>query len=1115
MPGGNQRGGGWASPARGASSYAARVPIRRLLVANRGEVALRVMRTARDRGLEIVALTTADELDARHVGFADAYHVLPGTGPRAWLDPRAVVVAARDTGADAVHPGWGFLAESPALAEACASAGVVFVGPDAGVLGLLGDKVRARDLAVRCGIPVVEGVGGPVDAAAVRAFLAGVDGPVVVKAVGGGGGRGMRVITSPDEVDVAVAGAASEAEVAFGAADLYVERYLERTRHVEVQIAGDSAHVVAIGSRDCSLQRRHQKLVEVAPVDGWAQGVVDELHAAAERLGGEVAYRGVGTVEFLVWRDPDGHVRWAFCEVNPRLQVEHPVTEVVTGLDLVALQLDLAGGRTLGELGVAVTPPVRGHAVELRINAERMAGDGTAPVASAGRVTGVRWPAGPGVRVDTALGTGTRVDPRFDTLLAKLVVGADSRAGLWRRAARALAETVIAGVDTNLDLLAALVERPEVREGEWHTTLVDAIGTELVAEAAARPTPEPLPARSEVGSVRPGPPGDGVVVAAPMPATVVSVPVGPGTAVAAGQTVVVLESMKMEHLVVSPVSGFVGAVAVSPGDTVGAGEWLVAVNEADVDVDVAADDDEIDPDRIRPDLAEVLDRHDRLRDHRRPDAVAKRRARGQRTARENLADLIDPGSFTEYGALAVAAQHRRRSMDELIERTSTDGIVVGTARVNGDLFGPDASTCAVMIYDYTVLAGTQGHRGHLKMDRILGLAHRHRLPLVLYAEGGGGRPGDVDVPSVAGLDVPAFHLMARLSGHVPTVGVVSGYCFAGNAVLVGCCDTVVATENANLGAGGPAMIEGGGLGRFAPTEIGPIDDLWRAGSVDVRVDDEAAATRVVKRYLSYFQGPVTPGDCADQRRLRHLVPENRVRVYDVRAVVDTLADTGSVLELRRGFGPGMVTALARIEGRAVGILANDPTHLGGAIDVDGADKAARFLQLCDAFALPVVVLCDTPGIMVGPQAEREATVRHAARLFVVGSNLEVPMGTIVLRKGYGLGAQAMAAGGFKANDFTVSWPTGEFGGMNLEGAVRLGYRRELDAIDDPDERERRYAELVADAYARGRALNIATTFELDAVIDPAETRAWIRRLTDLAPGSWRDRPPRRPHVDTW
>jgi acetyl-CoA carboxylase carboxyltransferase component len=420
--------------------------------------------------------------------------------------------------------------------------------------------------------------------------------------------------------------------------------------------------------------------------------------------------------------------------------------------------------------------------------------------------------------------------------------------------------------------------------------------------------------------------------------------------------------------------------------------------------------------------------------------------------------------------------------------------------------------CVVMSYDYTVLAGTQGMRNHAKKDRLFELAARRRLPVVLFAEGGGGRPGDVDMPIVAGLDCRAFALFAELSGLVPLVGIAAGYCFAGNAALLGCCDVVIATEDSSIGMGGPAMIEGGGLGVVAPEDVGPIDVQAANGVVDLRVADEAAAVAAAKRYLSYFRGDVIEFSAPDPARLRALVPEERKRPYDVRHVLDTLCDTGSVLELRRGFGAGAVTALARIEGRALGVVANDPAHLGGALDAPAADKAARFLTLCDAFGLPVLFLCDTPGFMVGPEAERTATVRHFARLFLVGANLSVPTGTIVLRKGYGLGAQAMAAGSFKAPLFTVGWPTAEFGGMGLEGAVRLGMRRELEAIADPDERERAYADAVAAAYERGRGLNMAAYGEIDDVIDPADSRRWIAQLFDAAP---RREGKRRPHVDAW
>ena len=419
-----------------------------------------------------------------------------------------------------------------------------------------------------------------------------------------------------------------------------------------------------------------------------------------------------------------------------------------------------------------------------------------------------------------------------------------------------------------------------------------------------------------------------------------------------------------------------------------------------------------------------------------------------------------------------------------------------------------------MSYDYTVLAGTQGLQNHRKKDRMFDLAERWRLPVVFLTEGGGGRPGDTDGTGVAGLDCMAFHLFGKLSGLVPLVGINSGRCFAGNAALLGCCDVVIATENSNIGMGGPAMIEGGGLGIFKPEEVGPMSVQAKNGVVDVAVADEAEAVRVAKQYLSYFQGPFEDWSCADQRRLRGIVPENRLRIYDVREVIETLADTDSVLELRRGFGPGMVTALARVEGRPLGIVANNPTHLAGAIDSNGADKAARFMQLCDAFDLPILFLCDTPGIMVGPEVEKTALVRHASRMFVTGGSLTVPFFTIVLRKAYGLGAQAMAGGSFRAPFFAVTWPTGEFGGMGLEGAVKLGYRNELAAIEDPAERTALFDQMVERSYQRGKAVNTASHFELDDVIDPMDSRHWITSALRSVPPVTRTGK-KRPCIDTW
>jgi acetyl-CoA carboxylase carboxyltransferase component len=609
-----------------------------------------------------------------------------------------------------------------------------------------------------------------------------------------------------------------------------------------------------------------------------------------------------------------------------------------------------------------------------------------------------------------------------------------------------------------------------------------------------------------------------VEVTAPMQGTILLVEVTVGDTVRAGRPVALLESMKLQHDVMAVIDAVVSEVRITAGQTVMAGDVLMVLQPTEVQVEADTVAEEVDLDRVRPDLAEVLDRHAVGLDAARPDAVERRRAVGRRTARENVGHLVDEGSFVEYGPVVIAAQRRRRSLEDLVSRTPADGMIGGIGTVNGDVFPEGDARCIVMSYDYTVLAGTQGTQNHRKKDRLFELAETLGLPVVFFTEGGGGRPGDTDQLGVSGLDCLAFWQFAKLSGTVPLVGVNAGYCFAGNAALLGCCDVVIATQDSNIGMGGPAMIEGGGLGVFEPSAIGPMSVQVTNGVVDIEVEDEAEAVEVARRYLSYFQGVTTRWECADQRRLRHVIPENRMKGYDVRAVIDLVFDTGSVLELRRHFGLGMVTALARVEGRPVGVVANNPGHLAGAIDSDGADKVARFLQLCDAFDLPVISLVDTPGMMVGPEVERTALVRHCSRLFVTGANLTVPVIAVVLRKAYGLGAQAMMGGSTKAPLACLAWPTGEFGGMGLEGAVKLGYRKELEAIADPDEREALFQQMVARMYEHGKALNTASHFEIDDVIDPTDTRRWLVSLLSSVPTpSPRPQRPamKRRNIDTW
>src|SRR2546422_459020 len=731
----------------------------RLLIANRGEIAIRIARTAADLGIETVGVFAEDDATSLHRRHVDTARALRGSGPRAYLDIEQLLAVARDAACDAVHPGYGFLSEQATFARRCAEAGFVFVGPRPETLELLGDKVAACALAERWGVEVPRGTKAAVNLDEARAFLAALapGTAVMVKAVAGGGGRGLRVVRRRDELDDAWARCRSEAQAAFGDDALYVEELLPRVRHVEVQVIGDgTGAVIHLGERDCSLQRRHQKLVEVTPAPGLADDVRARLAAAAVRMAAEVRYANVGTFEFLVDAG-----RLAFIEANPRLQVEHTVTEERAGAGLVAAPLRLRGGCSLADRGLRQEDLARprGFAMQVRVNLETLAADGSVRP-STGVLAAFEVPTGRGVRVDTAGYAGYRPSTSFDSLLAKVVVRntATDFAGVVAKTCRALSEFRTDGVSTNLPFLRNLLRHPALA--------TFAVTTRFVEEH--------------------------------------------------------LHELLVDHAVAAPVGGIVRAVHVAAGDTVYEGSPLVVLDESAVEGTAADAGAHVDLAHVRPDLAEVEQRHAQTRDAARPDAVARRRQTAQRTARENVDDLCDPGTFVEYGPLVIAAQRRRRPVEELIERTPADGLVAGIGRVNGHLFDEPRSRCVVMAYDYTVLAGTQGIQNHRKQDRLFDLAADWRLPVVFFTEGGGGRPGDTDGASVARLDCWAFNYWGRLSGLVPLVGINSGRRFAGHAALLGCCDGIIATGNSSIGMGGPAMIEGGGLGVFHPDQVGPM-----------------------------------------------------------------------------------------------------------------------------------------------------------------------------------------------------------------------------------------------------------------------------------------------------
>ena len=1067
-----------------------------LLVANRGEIAARIIRTATDMGLRTLAVHPADDADSLHVRLADTAVQLEGIGPRAYLDIDQLISVAVDEGAELVHPGYGFLAESAEFAHACHEAGLTFLGPSADVLEIAGTKTETKARAADLGIPVAESTPVLDSAGPALDLLERHPSGIAIKALAGGGGRGIAVVTDAAEVESAIARCSAEAEHGFSDPRVFAESWFPEARHIEVQCIGTPDGVLAVGDRDCSLQRRRQKIVEIAPAPGLPDGLRADLWRAAERLLDSMHYLSLATVEFLVSGDD-----WVLLEVNPRIQVEHTVTEAVTGLDLVACQIALGLGEDLAEYGVSEDRSWEpaGAAIEVRVAAETIGGDGAVhPVT--GTIDRFDLPSGPGVRVDTWVRGGTRVGALYDTVIAKIIVHGPDLTAAHRRSGAALAELSCTGLETSQSFLRAVLEQADL--GAVHTTWVDENIAALTGRAAELAAAGPEGAGGSDGAPGAGrsaaeareipTPGPGeALVVAPLSGTIVSLDSRPGE-------LGLIEAMKMHHPIPAPAHAEAKAL-VDIGDTVAAGDPLFLVRTSDDPAALA----EAAAEEAHPLVDEVLERHARVLDAGRPEAVAKIHARQRRTARENLDDLLVPGSFVEYGPLVIAAQMARRSLEDLIERTSGDGLVGGIGLVdtpNGPL------EAVVMSYDYMVLAGTQGSRNHAKTDRLIQLAGSKGLPVVLFAEGGGGRPGDTDRAPGAHLTVHTFAALAGLKGKVPLVAIVSGRCFAGNAALAGVCDVIIATEDANLGMGGPAMVEGGGLGRYRPEDIGPVGVHTVSGVIDVLVSDDAEAVAATQQYLGYFRpveapaaaGALEPADTSpgapDPEAARAAVPGDRLRAYDMREVIRSVVDTGSFLELRPDYAPGAITGYALVAGRPIAIIANDNHHLGGAVDVDAANSFVRLLETAEAHGVPVVSFVDTPGFMVGPEAEHEPGVTAFGRFFTTGAGLTVPFGAVIVRKGYGLGAMAMAAGSFAAPRFTVAWPSGEMGPMGLEGAVRLGYSKELAAVEDPAEQNALYEKLVAESYEMGRAMTAAMFFDVDDVIDPADTRRWISTL---------------------
>lgn len=1126
-----------------------------ILVANRAEIAIRIVRACSDLGLRATTVYSEDDAESLHCRMGDASHALRGSGPSAYLDGDALIKAALLHGCDAIHPGYGFLSERADFSEQCAAAGLVFIGPSSEHLALFGDKTRARNAAIKAKVPVTRGVDYAVSLEEAKTFFESLkaDGQaMIIKAKSGGGGRGTRVVSELSELEKAYSRCRSESKLAFGIDEVYVESFVKRARHIEVQILGDrNGGITHLGERECSVQRRFQKLVEIAPAPALDEDLRIQIIDAAMRLAESVHYTNLGTFEFLVDTSKDPDQPFVFIEANARLQVEHTVTEAVTGVDLVQAQIRLASGDTVHDLGLyeSVNAP-RGFAIQARVSMESLGEHGEI-VPTAGTLLAYEMPSGPGIRTDGFGYVGYKTSSSFDALLVKVIGHAiDSKpVAVVNRIIRALSELRIEGISTNVDLLRTIIKHPDFLSGRVHTRwyeeqinvlnkrddeykdrlfpgVKDNLQELKTGYTGARiDGNDPLALfkydagekSKNTGTADVNPSvmqGGAVGIVSPIKGTVVSIEVVKDEKVGDGQPIIVIEAMKMEHVVTADFDGIIRAVTVSVGDVVSDGDLILRIERLNGSSSRMITPNKVDPDLIRPDLQENIDRHAFTLDEYRPEAVSKRRSFGYRMIRESITQLVDEGTFKEYWPLVVARQHTRFDIDTLRKNTPADGLIAGIGSINGNLFKAD-SRAMVIAYDYTVLAGTQGARNHAKQDRMFSLAKRLKLPVVLFGEGGGGRPGEDPGGIEVGIDTDTFTQYAQLSGLVPLVAIVNGRCFAGNTALVASSDVIIATEGATLGMGGPAMIEGGGLGVYTPEEVGPMSFQVPNGVVDILVKDESAAVETAKKYLSYFQGTIDGWEVSDQKPLRHEVPENRLRLYDMREIITTLADVDSFLEIRERFGVGLISGFIRVEGRPLGVVANNPHHLAGAIDSAGADKGARFVQLCDAFDIPILSLMDCPGIMVGPDVERTALVRHALRMFNVGANISTPMFGVVVRKAYGLGVQAMCGASSGVPNFTVAWPTAEFAAMNIEGSVKLAFRKELMEIVDSDERRAYFDQRVEKAYDDAKAVNAASSGGVDEIIDPADTRAWIISGLNALPPLKKREGKKHPYIDPW
>jgi len=1060
----------------------------KVLVANRGEIAVRVIRAAREIGWLAVAVHPADDAESLHVRKADEAVELPGSGTAAYLDAAAIVEAARSASCDAVHPGYGFLSESAELARRCAAAGIAFVGPSPAVLDLFGDKAGARSFAVSCGVPVLPGTSGETSVDEVAAFAT-EHGAVMVKAVAGGGGRGMREVRDPEQVAQAYREASQEAARAFGRAEVYVEKLVVAPRHIEIQVVGDGESVVTVGERDCSIQRRHQKLVEVAPSPWLDDDTRARITASALVLAKRAGYAGLGTFEFLV----SGGEHW-FMEANPRLQVEHTVTEETSGVDLVVTQLRIADGSSLTELGLDSSPELSGVAIQARVNAESLSCDGT-PIASAGTLRQFDMPSGPGVRVDTYGYRGYRTSPRYDSLLAKVITHAATFEQAVARMVEALEDAVVDGVDTNLDLLHGIIGDAAFTQDPWDTGFLPRHLPRLLEHR--RPSVLTAAVAEEVPEAGEDIPADAIAIRAASAGVVVECRVGTGDEIAAGARVFAVEAMKMEAAVLAPESMRIARRLVEVGDLVRPGTPLAfgyaaehvgtpIGPEADADADWSAD------------VAEIGRRTAAAALMGGPEKLARQRKTGRLNARERIARLADPDTFSEIGALSGFATY---DGDGPAEFTPAN-FVAGTACLDGRrvLLGVD---------DFTLRGGSGDAAIHEKQIFAERYARQMRMPVIRLLDGasGGGSvkmamsAGYTYIPVNPGWDAVVENLSlvpVVAAGVGPTVGL-------GAARLVMSHLAILVEGIGQMFTAGPPVVQEATGERLTKEQLGGAEIHRGTGSVERIVGSEDEAFDVIRRFLGYLPGNVfelppvigneDPADRRDEALLG-LVPRSTRVGYPVAPLLGAVFDEGSVFRYAE-YGGGTVTALARLDGHPVGVIASDVAR-GITMTREGALAVTRLADLCSTFHLPIVSLTDQGGMAIGREAEGAATIRHGARAISAIYQATVPQAEVVVRRVYGVGGAGVVNRHAASRNWV--WPSGDWGSLPARGGIEAAFRAQLAAAEEPAAELERLTQVLARTASPFRT---AEHFGVQDLIDPRETRPllceWVRDAYRILP----------------